>query len=102
MVKKVVIPASELHRAAAKTIKRVALNDEHIVVERDGYPVAVMLSYQEYERLMRERAVSLHRKLARALGAEAERQGITEDNLMEELEEDKRQVFEERYGKSKS
>jgi prevent-host-death family protein len=102
MVKKVVIPASELHRSAAKTIKRVALNDEHVVVERDGYPVAVMLSYQEYERIMRERAATLHRKLARALGAEAERQGITEENLMEELEEDKRQVFEERYGKSKS
>jgi prevent-host-death family protein len=56
MAKRFVIKASELHRAAGKVLKRVAINDEHLVVERDGYPVAVMIPYQEYEQLMRERA----------------------------------------------
>jgi prevent-host-death family protein len=56
MAKRFVIKASELHRAAGKALKRVAINDEHLVVERDGYPVAVMVPYQEYEQLMRERA----------------------------------------------
>jgi len=101
MSKKVVINASELHRAAGKALKRVALNDEHLVIERDGYPVAVMLSYQEYDILMRERASKLLRQLTRSLGEEAERQGLTEDKLMEELEETKREVFEETYGKLK-
>jgi prevent-host-death family protein len=51
VAKRVVINASELHRAAGKMLKRVALQDEHLVVERDGYPVAVLLSYPEYEEL---------------------------------------------------
>jgi prevent-host-death family protein len=56
MVAKAVITASELHRAAGKALKRVAINDEHLVVERDGYPVAVIVSYREYEQFMRELA----------------------------------------------
>jgi hypothetical protein len=34
-----------------------------------------------------------------ALGQEAERQGLTEEQLMAELEEVKRQLFEETYGR---
>jgi PHD/YefM family antitoxin component YafN of YafNO toxin-antitoxin module len=102
MVKKSTITASELHRGAASALKRVAINQEHLVVERDGYPVAVMMPYQEYEDIMRVRAVELHRRLTRSLGKEAERQGLTEEKLMEELEEDKHQVFDDYYGKASS
>ena len=98
MAKKVIIAASELHRAAGKALKRVALQDEHLVVERDGYPVAVLLSYPEYEDLMHLRALAAHRELARALGQEADRQGLSEEQLMVELEEDKRAVYKEKYG----
>ena len=93
MTKKVVINASELHRAAGKMLKRAALQDEHLVVERDGYPVAVLLSYSEYENLMRLRALAAHRDLVRALGQEAERQGLSEEQMTAELEEDKRNVY---------
>jgi hypothetical protein len=58
-----------------------------------------MISYPEYEKIMRERALALHQQLTRALGEEAERRGVTEEMLFEELEEDKRAVFEEMYGK---
>lgn len=102
MVKKAVINASELHRAAGKMLKRVALQDEHLVVERDGYPVAVLLSYPEYEELMRLRAMAAHREFARALGQEAERQGLSEEQLMAELERDKRKVFDAAYGSNPS
>jgi PHD/YefM family antitoxin component YafN of YafNO toxin-antitoxin module len=98
MATKTVINASELHRAAGKALKRVALNDEHLVVERDGYPIAVMMSYQEYDKLMRERAVILHRKLTRALGHEAERQNLTEEQLLDELDATRREVFLDTYG----
>lgn len=73
MSKKSTINASELHRAAGKMLKRVALQDEHLVVERDGYPVAVLLSYPEYEELMHLRAVEAHQELVRTLSQEAER-----------------------------
>ena len=58
-----------------------------------------MMSYAEYEQLMRERALAWHRDLVRTLGREAERQGLTEEQLMQELEESKRRVHKERYGR---
>ena len=97
MTKKAVIPASELHRAAGKLLKRVALEDEHLVVERDGYPVAVLISYQEYEDLMRLRALRQHRELVHALGPEAERQGLGEEQLLEELKIDKGKAYNTVY-----
>jgi hypothetical protein len=41
-------------------------------------------------------------RLARALGDEAERQGLTEEKLMKELEEDKRAIYEEIYGEERA
>lgn len=98
MTKKVIIAASELHRAAGKALKRVALQDEHLVVERDGYPVAVLMPYREYEDLIRLRALSAHRELVRVLGKEAEKQGLSEDQLLAALEEDKQAVYKATYG----
>jgi prevent-host-death family protein len=102
MAKKSIINASELHRAAGKILKRVALQDEHLVVERDGYPVAVLLSYPEYEELMHLHAVEVHQELVRALGQEAERRGLSEEKLMEEFEKDKCAVYKSTYGSNPS
>ena len=98
MTRKVTINASELHRAAGKMLKRVALQDEHLVVERDGYPVAVLLSYPEYQDLMRLRAQAAHQELVRTLGQDAELQGLSEEQLLAELEKDKHTVFAQTYG----
>jgi prevent-host-death family protein len=100
MAKRAVVNASELQRSSGKMLKRVAVAKEHLVVERDGYPVAVMMSFEEYEELMRERALAAHRDLVITLGKEVERQGLTEEQLMEQLEASKRRVYEERYGRS--
>ena len=51
MAHQVIIKASEGHRAFGKLLKRVYGSDEHLIVERDGFPVAVLMSYQEYEQL---------------------------------------------------
>lgn len=51
MTQQVTISASEGHRSFGKLLKRVYNSDEHLVVERDGFPVAVIMSYQEYEQL---------------------------------------------------
>ena len=101
MAKQAVITASELQRASGKVLKRVAVGKEHLVVERDGYPIAVMLAYPEYEQLMRDQAAAAHRELVIALGQEAERQGLTEEQLIRELEESKRKVHRERYGRAR-
>jgi prevent-host-death family protein len=98
MVRQAVITASEGHRAFGKLLKRVYNSDEHLIVERDGFPVAVMMSYQEYEKMARERALATHRRLVRAVGQEAERQGLTEEELFQELNDTRQEVFKERYG----
>jgi PHD/YefM family antitoxin component YafN of YafNO toxin-antitoxin module len=97
MSKQTIINASELHRSAGKMLRRAALQDEHLVIERDGYPVAVMISYPEYEELMHLRLLETHRELVRTLGEEAERQGLSEEQLMAELEMDKRAVYKAAY-----
>ena len=59
MARQVVVEASEGHRAFGKLLKRVYHSDEHLVVERDGFPVAVLLSYQKYGKLSHECALNL-------------------------------------------
>ncbi|MEW5987308.1 MAG: type II toxin-antitoxin system Phd/YefM family antitoxin [Chloroflexota bacterium] len=92
------VTASELQRASGKVLKRVAIGKEHLIIERDGYPVAVIIAFPEYEQIMRERALVAHRDLVIALGREAERQGLTEEQLLAELEGDKQVVYQEMYG----
>jgi prevent-host-death family protein len=92
-----IVRMTELHRQLGWVIREVALSDEHYVVEKGGLPVAVMMSYQEYKQLIQEQSLTEHRKLTRTLSWEAERQGLTEDELFEELKETRRQVFKERY-----
>src|SRR5947209_15373172 len=99
MFRQVVIKASEGHRGFGKLLKRVYRSNEHLIVERDGFPVAVLLSYEEYERLSRERATAAFDAFSRALGREIEQQGVTEEDLLGELEETKREVYREKYGR---
>ena len=47
---------------------------------------------------MSERAVAAHHASVIAMNQEAERQALTEEQLAEELDAVKRQVFEETYG----
>jgi prevent-host-death family protein len=98
MLHQVAITASEGHRAFGKLLKRVYRSDEHLIVERDGFPVAVMMSYQEYEKLTRQQAIAAFDQFSRDLGREAERQGLTETQLLDEVEAVKRDLYEERYG----
>ena len=47
---------------------------------------------------MQERALAAHRKMVQALGQEAERQGLGEDQLNADLEQAKQEVYQEKYG----
>lgn len=53
-IKQNVVHMTELHRQLGQVIRKVALSDEHFVVEKGGLPVAVMLSMPEYDRLLKE------------------------------------------------
>jgi prevent-host-death family protein len=101
----VTIPATKVHRQFGEVVRRVYSSHEHFIVEKDGLPVAVIISMAEYEAFIKERDRREQRleefeKFARELGAEAERQGLTEEQLAEELDKDKEATYKEVYGDS--
>ncbi len=95
--KRKTVRSSELQRSVGKVLRRVAVNGESLIIERGGYPVAVLMPYQEYEQIQRQMAEKLHRELTAALSQEAQQQGLTEEQLMVELEADKQALYQERY-----
>ena len=97
MPREVVIKASEGHRAFGKLLRRVFRSDERLIVERDGFPVAVLMSYRDYEGLSRKRALDAFERFSRGLGQEIEEQGLTEEQLLKELAKARQEVFEEEY-----
>ena len=99
MSRQVVIRATEGHRSFGSLLKRVYRSDEHLVVERDGFPVAVVMSYEEYNRLTGQRARQAFDHFSRALGQEIERQGITEEQVLDLVKETKEDLYKERYGR---
>lgn len=102
MLRQAVIRASEGHRGFGKLLKRVYCSDEHLIVERDGFPVAVLMSYQEYQKLVRQRAVAAFEQFGRELGREIEQQELTEEKLLDELKESQQEIYKERYGQQAS
>ncbi|MBI4321705.1 MAG: type II toxin-antitoxin system Phd/YefM family antitoxin [Chloroflexi bacterium] len=93
-----VIPATEVRNKLGRLLNSVYRGQEQLVVEKMGIPVAAIISmkdYEDYRRLLAERQlISLGRKVA----AEANKQGLTEEKLLDELKETKREVFKQQYG----
>ncbi|MEK7327680.1 MAG: hypothetical protein AAB217_20740, partial [Chloroflexota bacterium] len=69
------------------------------IIQSSGAPVAVLLSVAEYEQLLRYKRLAIFEKYTREFGQEVEKRGLTEEQLIAELEETKREVFQERYGR---
>jgi prevent-host-death family protein len=99
----ITIPATQAHRQFGDLVRRAFSGKEHFIVEKDGLPVVAILSMAEYEDLMKERErreKRLHqfRQLAREIGQEYERQGLTEEEVLAELEKTREEVYKEQYG----
>ncbi len=97
MAKQIVIRASEGHRTFGKLLRRVYSSDEHLVVERDGFPVAVLLSYQEYQALRRQQNLADLEQTNRELSREAEHAQLSEEDFFHELRQVRQELFAERY-----
>jgi prevent-host-death family protein len=102
--KPIQVPMSSTHaqRQFGAVLRRVHSGQEHIVVEQNGLPLAVMISIGEYEELMKERErreaqEKRAEELSRKFGDEAARRGITEEQLLENLQETRRAVYQEKY-----
>jgi len=88
-----VISLQEVENRFREVIRRVYRDGETFIVERDGLPVVMIVPVQEGrgdERYFLE--------FSRRLGRAAHRQGLTEEELLRELEEDRRALYRETYG----
>jgi prevent-host-death family protein len=99
----VTVPATVAHRQFGDLVRRAFSGKEHFIVEKDGLPVVAILSMAEYEDLMqererREKRLKHFRQLARDIGQEYERRGLTEDEVLAELEKTRDEVYQEHYG----
>lgn len=93
------ITATEMRRNFSAVVRRLRKRREHTVIQSSGEPVAVLLSIPEYEQLLRYKRLMEFDQFTREFGREVEKSGLSEEQLMAELEESKREVFHERYGR---
>src|SRR5204862_6151370 len=84
------VNVTEVRNRLGEILNRINRGEERVVVEKSGVPVAAIISLREYEqfqRVMAERALT---ELVRHNGAEADRQGLTEEELLQELKDTRR------------
>ncbi len=78
------LPATEVKNRFGKVLREVAKSGGPILIERDGKPVAVIMSVREYERHRRRRLPPQKLELLRSVfGMWADREDITDDWLAE-------------------
>jgi prevent-host-death family protein len=91
------ISATQARVHFGEVIKRAYVSQEPVVVEKDGIPVVVVLSFPYYEQLLQELKLARFERLSRMAGLEAERQGLTEEQLEQEIEEIRGRLHHETY-----
>lgn len=92
------INATEARQYFGKVIQRAYSGDEHLIVEKNGLPVVVILSIKDYYEMRKAAALQNLQELNRSLNRKAHEIGLTEGELAEKVEATKREIFEELYG----
>lgn len=93
------IPATEARIHFGELLKRVYKNGEHLTIEKDGLPIATLLSHTEYELLRRSAALRELDVLNRSVNREMQAKRITEEQALADFGKIKKEVFEEKYGR---
>ncbi|CAG0942858.1 hypothetical protein ANRL1_01103 [Anaerolineae bacterium] len=99
----VTISSTEVQRQFGQVIRRTYLGREHFIVQKDGLPVAAIISMKEYQDFIREREaresrLQEFRQATREMGDEAEQLSLTEDEVEAKVEAVRQRLYEERHG----
>jgi prevent-host-death family protein len=90
------IKSTDLQRKTGSVLKRVAVGKERLVIEREGYPIAVILPFEQgpadTERLLDE--------LVNEIGPRLRAKGLTEENLVGQLRQTRKTLARKKYGKA--
>ena len=96
------IPATEVRNHFGEMLKRVHSGTEQLVVEKDGLPIAAILSHAEFEEYRRMKSLTLLEKLNREVNKDLEAHGYTEDQALKDLRAIKKAAFQETDGKPRA
>jgi prevent-host-death family protein len=108
--KRVTVRSTDVQRNFRDVVNRAGSGREHIIVERDGLPVIAIISMAEYEALIKEREqreneteqrLKRFEQAARSIGEEMARKGLSEEDVLAQLEETRAEVYQKHYGKPK-
>jgi hypothetical protein len=77
-------------------LRRVAVDKEHIIVERGGYPIAIISPYEAG----RAEAVQLLEELTQELQPQAEQIGLTEEQVVEDARKTRKALRRKKHGKA--
>ncbi len=94
------VPATQARIHFGELLRRVYKDGEHVTIEKDGLPVATLLSHAEYEHLRRAAALQELEDLNKAANRAAQAQGLTEEQALADFQRIKKEVYEERYGRA--
>src|SRR3990172_5961005 len=93
------ISATEMKRNFNTLVRQLRKRHQHAYIQSSGVAVAVLLTVEEYESLMRDKRLAAFNSFARKLGEEVEHRGLSEEEALADFKETKREVAEARYGK---
>ena len=93
------LPATEVRQHFGEMLRRVHTGREQLVVEKDGLPIAAIMSHAEFEEYRRMKALDSLERLGRAVGQDLEAKGMSEEQALADLEATKQEVFAEIYGR---
>jgi len=80
-------------------ISYLAMRESKKKKSKSKMPSHVILSADEYAQLLRYKKLIELNEFAQSLGEDVEKLGLTEQELTQELEHSKREVFAEQYGR---
>jgi prevent-host-death family protein len=94
------IPATQARNQFGEVLKRVYRDGEQLIIEKDGLPIAAILSHADFEEYRRAMALQQLEELNKAVNREMQAKGITEEEALADLKQIKKEVFEEQYGQA--
>ena len=92
------INATNARQFFGEVIKRAVTGGEHLIVEKNDLPVVVIVPVADYEKMQEAMALQNLRELGSALNTQIRAQNLTREEVNEQIEQTKRQVYQERYG----
>ena len=98
MVRTIAATQARIH--FGEVLRRVYKGHEHLIIEKDGLPVAAILSHAEYERYQRLLALQQFEELGRSVSRKIKAKGWTEEQVIKSIDKAQEEVIAEKYGRA--